>query len=152
MSLRAKMDRYYLDMVIHELRLANNHSYQSITHNSLLYLDIIAYKENCTVSYIASVLHVAKSAVTLKVKELERLGFVYKTQSEKDKRVFYLHVNQTLVDEYKAYNQVLYAALDEIERSYSKQDIENFCSMLDTINRYFQQESALQEGDYHEHT
>lgn len=145
MDLRRKMDRFYLDMVINELRLANHDSYQRVTHNSLLYLDIIAYKENCTVSYIAEALHVAKSAVTLKVKELERQGLVVKTQSGEDKRVFYLTINETLREEYKAYDRVLYAALDEVEATYSPEQVRLLCDMLDTISRRFELENEKTE-------
>ncbi|MBC8536011.1 MarR family winged helix-turn-helix transcriptional regulator [Feifania hominis] len=142
MDLRQRMDRYYLDMVISELRLANRfHNIQHITYNSLLYLDIIAYRENCTVSYLAEALHVAKSAVTLKVKELEKLGLVTKTQSCEDRRVFYLHVNRELLAEYKLYDRVLYRALDEIEQKYTKDEIAVLCDMLDTINHHFMKES-----------
>lgn len=140
MDLKKMVNRFYLDMVINELQLANYNHYQHVTYNSLLYLDIIAYKEKCTVSYIAEVLHVAKSAVTLKIKELEKLGLVEKKQSQQDKRVYYLYVNKKLLEEYKAYDRVLYAALDEIQVKYSKEDVENLCDMLGTINRHFQEE------------
>lgn len=146
MNLRGTVDRFYLDMVINQLRLANFNCYQHVTYNSLLYLDIIAYTENCTVSYLSSILHVAKSAVTLKVKELEKLGLVEKIQSSEDKRVFYLHVNEMLLKEYEAYDQVLYGALDEIEKKYSVSEINVFCNMLDTINKYFKEEKSLGKG------
>ena len=119
MDLRQKMDRFYLDLVLNELRLANSSQLGHLTYNSILYLDIIAYQENCTVTYIADTLHVAKSAVTLKVKELEKLGLVEKVQSPTDKRVFYLSVNQQLLEQYKAYDQVFYRALGEVEESYT---------------------------------
>ena len=35
---------------------------------------------------------------------------------------------------------MLYGALDEIEATYSTQEIETLCRMLDTINRHFKQE------------
>lgn len=140
MDLKKMVDRFYLDMVINELQLANYNHCQQVSYNSILYLDIIAYKENCTVSYIADVLHVAKSAVTLKIKELERLGLVVKKQSEEDKRVYYLYVNEKLLEEYKSYDRVLYAALEEIQDTYSKKDIENLCNMLETINKHFKKE------------
>ena len=145
MDLKRKMDRFYLDMVIGELRLANHNSYQRVTHNSLLYLDIIAYKENCTVSAIAEALHIAKPAVTLKVKELERQGLVEKTQSSEDQRVFYLKINETLREEYKAYDRVLYAALDEVEAQYTEEQVQLLCDMLDTISRHFEKENAYAE-------
>lgn len=148
MNLRQSMERFYIGMVINELRLANGSVSQGITHNSLLYLDLIAYTDKCTVSRLADMLHIAKSAVTLKVKELERLGLVTKTQSDEDKRVFYLHINEQMRAEYQAYDQVLYAALDEVERSHSPQEVAMLCGMLETIHQSFCRESDLQKGEF----
>lgn len=138
MNLKEKMDRFYLDTIINELRLANNSSYQNITYNSLLYMDIIAYKKDCTVSYLAEALHVAKSAVTLKVKELEKLGLVFKEQSREDKRVHFLRVNQEVLDRYKEYDAVLYGALDEVEKKYQPEQIQLLMDMFDMINQHFE--------------
>ena len=148
MELRQKMDRFYLDLVLNELRLANSCRLEHLSYNTILYLDIIAYQENCTVSYLAQTLHVAKSAVTLKVKELEKLGLVEKVQSTADKRVFYLSVNQEILAHYKAYDQVFYAAIDEIEQTYSEADKKVLCDMLDTINRRFQEEHSREKGTH----
>lgn len=138
MNLKEKMDRFYLDTIINELRLANNSSFQNITYNSLLYMDIIAYKKECTVSYLAEALHVAKSAVTLKVKELEKLGLVFKEQSREDKRVHFLRVNQEVLDRYKEYDAVLYGALDEVEERYQPEQIQLLMDMFDIINQHFE--------------
>lgn len=138
MNLKEKMDRFYLDTIINELRLANNSSFQNITYNSLLYMDIIAYKKDCTVSYLAEALHVAKSAVTLKVKELEKLGLVFKEQSREDKRVHFLRVNQEVLDRYKEYDAVLYGALDEVEERYQPEQIQLLMDMFDIINQHFE--------------
>lgn len=138
MNLKEKMDRFYLDTIINELRLANDSSYQNITYNSLLYMDIIAYRENCTVSYLAEVLHVAKSAVTLKVKELEKLGLVYKEKSRDDGRVYFLRVNQKILDQYKLYDSVLYEALDEVEQKYKPEEMAVISEVFDIINKHFE--------------
>lgn len=142
MNLKEKMDRFYLDTIINELRLANDSSYQNITYNSLLYMDIIAYKKDCTVSYLAETLHVAKSAVTLKVKELEKQGLVFKEQSKDDKRVHFLRVNQKILDQYKVYDSVLYEALDEVEGKYTPEDLAVISEVLDIINRHFEDSRA----------
>lgn len=147
MDLRQSMERFYVGMVVNELRLANGAISQGITHNSLLYLDLIAYTDKCTVSRLADMLHIAKSAVTLKVKELERLGLVTKTQSDEDKRVFYLSVNEPVRAEYRAYDRALYAALDEVERRYSPEEVAMLCDMLESIHRSFCQLSQLEKGE-----
>lgn len=132
-------------MVLNELRLAHDNSYQSLSYNSILYLDLIVYQKDCTVSTLAELLHVAKSAVTLKVKELEKLGLVEKRRSEQDKRVFYLYANPRIVQEYKALDRVLYGALDEVEAKYSPAQLALLCGMFDTINQHFNRAYSLPE-------
>ena len=139
MDLRQRMERLFVDRTVSELQLANSDTYQSVTYNSLLYLDLIAYTPDCTAGYLAETLHVAPSAITSKVRELERQGLVTRTRSERDKRVYYLHINEQLRAEYRAYDQILYGALDELEARYTPQQVDLLCEMLDAINRSFQQ-------------
>lgn len=149
MDLRQRMERLFVDRTVSELQLANSDTYQSVTYNSLLYLDLIAYTPDCTAGYLAETLHVAPSAITSKVRELERLGLVTRTRSERDKRVYYLHINEQLRAEYRAYDQILYGALDELEARYTPQQVDLLCEMLDAINRGFQQAEtarALPDG------
>ena len=127
MDLRQSMERFYVGMVVNELRLANGAISQGITHNSLLYLDMIAYTDKWT--------------------ELERLGLVTKTQSDEDKRVFYLSVNEPVRAEYRAYDRALYAALDEVERRHSPEEVAMLCDMLESIHRSFCQLSQLEKGE-----
>lgn len=49
-------------------------------------------------------------------------------------------MNEKFLEEYKFYERVLYAALEEIQDNYSKKDIENLCVMLETINKHFKEE------------
>lgn len=84
MDLRQRMERLFVDRTVSELQLANSDTYQSVTYNSLLYLDLIAYTPDCTAGYLAETLHVAPSAITSKVRELERLGLVTRTRSERE--------------------------------------------------------------------
>lgn len=141
MEIKNAINQFYFDMTIHELRLMNEgNQFGNITYNSLLYLDIIAYKEKCTVSFIAEAMNVAKSAVTVKIKELITLGLVNKTQSETDKRVFYLSVKQEVIDEYKLYDKHLFRAIHEIEEKYSNEQIEVLCDMLTIFSKSFGEE------------
>ncbi|MEG2923420.1 MAG: MarR family transcriptional regulator, partial [Oscillospiraceae bacterium] len=77
MTIANAVNQFYFDMNLNELRLmAKSKVFPAITYNSLMYLDIIAYKDNCTVSFLADAFNVAKSAVTLKINELIRQGLV----------------------------------------------------------------------------
>lgn len=138
MDLRCNIIKFYQDYILNELKLMNNSKFDNkITYNSLLYLDLIDSTENCTVSYIANVLHIAKSSVTLKVKELERLGLVEKKQSKQDKRTYYLSTTHKAKDLFKVYDLSLDHAVSEIEKHYSEEDIQKFNEIILILTRHF---------------
>lgn len=136
MKLTEAINRFYYEGAINELRLMNNSVIQpTISYNTLLYMDIISYTENCTVSKLAKLLNVAKSAITGKVKVLIKKGLITKVQSSEDKRVFYLFVNKEIATQY--YNEVRNRAVAEIEKKYSAKEVESFCDMLDILSQQF---------------
>lgn len=141
--LKNQLNQFYFNMAINEMRLMNESvHFPNITYNSLLYLDIIAYKENCTVSFLAKAFNIAKSAVTLKINELIKQGFVEKTQSTIDKRVFYLTVKPEVIAEYKVYDTVIHSAVEAVEQRYTQAEIKQFCNMLAQIEQFIYPESA----------
>ena len=141
MNLKNAIKKFEVQYTINELRLMNSLiSNNKITYNSLLYLDLIKNTENCTVSYLSELLIVAKSSVTLKVKELEKLGLITKKQSEKDKRILYLSVTDSTLEIYDSYYGAVYKFIDEIETTYSETDIQNFCKILGLFTHHYSKE------------
>lgn len=136
------IDRLYYNIVLNELRMMNKNTlYHNITYNSLLYLDLISYTENCTVSFLASVLRVAKSSVTLKVNELIKQGLVEKKQSEHDRRVYFLTVRSEILHEFKKLDQATNYAVQQVEKQYAPKEIERFCEMLDAFSNNYNEYS-----------
>lgn len=132
------IDQLYYNIILNELRMMNkNLLYYNITYNSLLYLDLISYTENCTVSLLAGMLRVAKSSVTLKVNELIKQGFVEKKQSEHDRRVYYLTVRPEILAEFKKLDQATNYAVEQVKKQYATKEIEDFCEMLDVFSSYY---------------
>lgn len=128
----------YYETVLNELRLMNKTTISpNITYNSLLYLELIAYKEDCTVSYLAERLHVTKSAVTLKVNELIGAGLVQKTQSKADKRVYYLTLTDIAKNDYRNYDKPLQQAMERIKNKYSSTEIATVISVLNEIREEY---------------
>ena len=77
MDLRDSLNRYYYDVTVSDLRQISRTGGGELSYNSIMYLDVISYQRaqgECTVSTLANTLHITKSAVTIKVNELERLG------------------------------------------------------------------------------
>jgi len=132
------IDQLYYNIILNELRMMNeNILYHNITYNSLLYLDLISYTENCTVSFLAGVLRVAKSSVTLKVNELIKQGFVEKKQSEHDRRVYFLTVQPQILDEFKKLDQATNYAVEQVKKQYEPKEMEHFCKMLDVFSSHY---------------
>lgn len=134
------MNSFYYDMVLNELRMmSKNMRYSDITYNSLLYLDLIAYKEKCTASSLAQALHISKSAVTVKVNELIQKGFIDKAQSQEDHRVYYLTLRPEVALEYKALDKLTLHAIQKMQTQYDEEQIDQFCSMMKLFGQYYRE-------------
>lgn len=135
MTLKDSVNQFYFDMTIKELRSYNTStSFPNMSHNTLLYLDVIAYKKDCTASFIADAINVSKSAVTSKVNELIKKGYVQKAQSEQDKRIYFLFLSDSMRKEYDELNNRYDIAYKRVEMLYPKEDIEKFCNILNELN------------------
>lgn len=139
MNLVQAIDKFYYEQILKTLREMNQDKvYGNLTYNSLLYMEVILYNENCTASFLADTLHVARSAVTVKVNELVTKGIVTKTPSLTDKRVNYLRVCPEIVEDYQKLDQSLTEAIAEIETQYSAPEIASFIEMLEIIRKHHQ--------------
>ena len=136
MKLSKALNTFYYSTALCDLRLMNKQIVdENITYNSLLYMDII-YTMNgtCTVSKLAEMLHVSKPGVTAKVNELLRQGVITKTPAPEDKRTHYLAINDEAISQYKFYRKQNLKAIQRITESFTTEEINQFCKMLDMIS------------------
>lgn len=140
MDLKNSLSRLYYNMTVHDIRYVNRTITGNLSYNSIMYLDIIAFQENCTVSSLAETLRISKPAVTKKVGELIQLGYVIKTQSEKDKRVYYLRISDELKKNAKVYDRPYSRALRTIENKYDKEQLAILCDIMDIYSREIMKE------------
>ena len=133
MNIRKELNRYFLAASIEELR-ASNIDTHNVSYNSMLYVNIIESKDKCTISYIAKNLNISKSAVTIKVNELEMLGLVKRVKSETDKRVNYLKVTDKVIEICKSYYKNTDKCIKEVNNNYTKTEIDSFCRILKEIS------------------
>lgn len=144
MNITDAVNAFYLKITVRELSMLNQRpGLANITYHSMMYLDLIAYQKNCTVSYLAETLRVSKAAVTIKVNELERLGLVEKTQSRQDKRVYYLTVNEDVRERCQIFDTVLHGLDKWIPAHYTSEEVEAFCRILNEVSERYEQ------GDTH---
>ena len=147
MKIKTAVSRFYYDMTLSELRRMHSSAIlPKISYNSLLYLDLVDMTPNCTVSRLAEALHVSKSAVTMKIRELAAQGLVEKIQSVDDRRVFYIRVKSEVVEEYRSYNQSLLRATAVVEGRFDRKDINTFCEVLATFSAAYM--SKDQSGNH----
>lgn len=146
MILKDAVNHFFYTMTVNELQLMSE-KFQSlnITYNSLLYLDLIAYTPNCTVTFLSQTLRISKPAVTMKVNELVRQGIVEKRQSEEDKRIHYLVLNEELRKIYDCYDRAMYQAISRANEQYSPEEQEIFCKILTTLEKEYMEEIRNEE-------
>lgn len=137
MGITEKMNSFYYHMSLYELQLMNGSDYfNGLSYNSLLYINVIEQTENCTVSRLAEMLHITKSAVTIKINELVRQNIVKKEQSTFDKRVYYLKLSPETGELMKNYDRIFQKAEAELRNKYTEEQLELFGDILETISGY----------------
>lgn len=137
MGITEKMNSFYYHMSLYELQLMNGSDYfNGLSYNSLLYINVIEQTENCTVSRLAEMLHITKSAVTIKINELVRQNIVEKEQSALDKRVYYLKLSPETGELMKNYDRIFQKAEVELRSKYTEEQLDLFGDILETISGY----------------
>ena len=66
--------------------------FSDLSITQMNYLETIAKLENPSVSELAQALHLTKSTVSINIDKLIEKEYIKKVQSDKDKRVTYLHL------------------------------------------------------------
>lgn len=137
MNLREELNAFYYSTALNDLKLMNmSFSDESITYNSLLYLEIIHYMNGeCTVSALAELLHISKPGVTLKINELLKKGLVTKTTDKNDKRKKYLAVNENKIPQFLVYRRQDDMAVKTLNEQFSPEEVEKFCQMLHILTK-----------------
>ena len=73
----------------------NNAGFSNLSIHQLQYIDAINTLGNPTITEIANRLHITKASVTAGVNKLIDMGYVTKTQSKEDKRVFHVSLKES---------------------------------------------------------
>ena len=141
MNLRDKLNQYYFDATVCELRMLSRSGGGDLSYNSVMYLDIIAFQAQdggCTVGRLARTLNISPSAVTSKVGELVKQGLVRKIRSETDRRVIDLQITDQVAQVLNAYDSPFQRAVQQVEAEFSPEELRCFCSILDTFIQEYQ--------------
>lgn len=124
-----------LQTSMRQFQAQNGKSFTGLTVHQIDYLEAVAALGSPTISEIASLMEFSKPSVTDAVKKLEKMGFVIKERSNKDRRV--VHVKLTEKGEklklakqrtLEHYENFIRASLDEKEVSQFEQILEKLVS------------------------
>lgn len=142
MEIINSINKFYYELSIQELKLmSKNEQYNKMSHNTMLYLNIISFKENCTVSMLSEILNITKSAVTIKVNELVTKGYLKKIQSKSDKRIHYIKLSDSMQNIFDDYDNFIYRTFDKIKSMYNEEQINNFCEIMNFISEKASEEN-----------
>lgn len=137
MKLIDGVNHFYYKMSLYELKIMNGGDYYNkLSYNTILYLNVIALTENCTVSKLAEALNITKSAVTLKVNEMIKQNLIVKEQSQEDKRVFYIRLSSEMKKVISIYNQIFKKIEKKVMEKYSQEELNTFIKILNNISSY----------------
>lgn len=137
MKLVNEINYFYYKMALYELQIMNDKDYYNgLSYNSMLYINVIAQQEDCTVSRLSEALHVTKPAVTLKINELVKAGAVHKVQSEDDKRVFYVRLSEKMEKTLDIYDDIFEKIEQDLRGNYTEEQLRQFNEVLHTISNY----------------
>lgn len=138
-NIKLAVDRIFHDSAIAELRLQHNGTGDtSLTYNDILYHNIIgAHNGEYSASNLADMLFVSRPAVTQKINELERRGYLYRVQSAQDRRIYKLFIRRDGIakDYYDVVEQTDADIEAQLAQQYSQDQIRLFCEMTEKIGR-----------------
>jgi len=113
-----------------------------LTFSQFQYLEAIHSLGVTTTTELAALLKITKASVTAGINTLVRLGFVTKTQSDLDRRVFHIHLTEAAQRLAQARDNALeeYGAL--VSRALSEEEARQFEALLKKLVSYFKNKNS----------
>lgn len=111
-----------------------NHS-GDMSYRDIMYINLIMFMDNCTVSKLAKMLNISKPAVTVRVNQLIEKGIVIKKKSKTDERVNILMISPEVYTMYGDEDRRINHSLAKLCEDYSPEDIAKFSEMLSSLSK-----------------
>ncbi len=105
----------------------------SLTVSESFCLEVINGLKKPTVRDVASFMKISQPNAAYKISNLEDKGYITKTQSKEDKRVFYLNVTKKYDKFSQTKNKYLADILDTLEKTMSPEDIKKTEEVLKAV-------------------
>jgi len=112
---------------------SNSDLHGDMTYRDIMYLSIIMFTDDCTVTKLVDLLKITKPAVTVKVNSLVERGLVIKQKSPDDSRVNILTASPATYAIYGKEDRRINLALEMMLNDYTLDDIEKFSEMINAL-------------------
>lgn len=106
----------------------------SLTASEAFCTEVVKGLNKPTINELGDFLHISQPNTAYKVNNLVKKGYLTKTQSLADKRVFYLDVTEKFNNYENIKNQYIDLVLTRTRDRFSDEDIEKFSTMLNIIS------------------
>jgi DNA-binding MarR family transcriptional regulator len=134
------MDEILLEFIgtlDHSLKRLQTEGFSQLTVSQFQYIDVIAALGQPTVSDVAARLGFSKASVTAGINKLVALGFVAKTQSEADKRVFHVSLTESGLQMVNAKFQTVKEYVDFVASALTEDEARQFEAILTKLVAQF---------------
>ena len=105
-----------------------------MSYRDIMYINLIMFMDNCTVSKLADMLNISKPAVTVRVNQLIDKGIVIKQKSKLDERVNILMISPKVYTTYGDEDRRINHALAKLCEEYPPEDVDRFAEMLNSLS------------------
>ncbi len=124
------------DTALYELnRLYSHDKKSSLSYHDTLYLNIIeAHPNEYTSSQIADILKITRPSVTEKINQLCKKGYILRTQSKTDKRIFYLSINPNSPKDYETSASYEEEIEYNILTKFGQEKVDTFCEIVEYLS------------------
>ena len=144
------MEKYLIDFVdtldqsLKKLQrqVGSGSRFSTLTINQFHYIDVIARLGEPTITEIAEELKITKASVTGGVNKLIGLGFVQKTRSSNDRRVFHVRLTQTAQELVEARFQALQEYGLFVQSALSEEEARQLEATIVKITQLFKEKES----------
>jgi len=141
MKLKESIKRFRVVNIIEDMKTLNSSNrdeksilLSNLTFNSMFYIDIVAYYQPVTVSRISELIGVSKSAVTIKMAELEKKGYITKVLDKKDLRKKNIRLSEECEEILRSCDLKNNELYREITMKFSDFEIASFTEILNYLS------------------
>lgn len=123
------------DKIIHEEKekLLSHEDLSKLSYGQFHFIDAISSGDSVTISSLAKELNLTKPTVTVAIQKMEKNGLVYKLQSDRDKRIYFIYLTEKGQRIKKAEQNALRRMEETISRGLSKEDLELLSGLLSKV-------------------